>query len=59
MPGHLDCPDCQVVTASNDRRAAAAIRLCPVHKAESVATLEHARQTNPDIAALHRMIGLA
>lgn len=54
----VTCPDCERVTATNERGyTAAAIRYCPAARAESAERMAAARASNPEIAALHRMIG--
>lgn len=53
------CTDCERMTATADSGyVAVAVRYCPVHRAESIARMEHARATNPAIAAVHRMAGI-
>jgi hypothetical protein len=56
----ITCTACVKHTATNERGyTAAAIKLCPVGRAESDQALADARAGNPEIAALHRMVGLA
>lgn len=57
MHDPIECPDCQVITATQNGYTAAAIRSCPVARAESAQRMAEARATNPEIAALHRMLG--
>lgn len=55
----FDCRDCEQITATAaSGYTAAAVRFCPVHRAEADANMAAARAANPEIAALHRMMGL-
>ena len=54
-----DCPDCTTLTADHHTTGlrAAAIRYCPRHKSESADNIAAARAANPEIDAIHRMLG--
>ena len=61
MPAHdpAGCPDCRWHTATADSgHRAAAVNLCPAGRAEADQAYADARAENPEIAELHRMIGL-
>ena len=56
----VTCPNCTAHTAEHATTGlrAAAISLCDVGKADQDRKLAEARDTNPEIAALHRMLGI-
>lgn len=53
------CPRCTFATATTDTgHVAGGYRLCDEGRAVSDAKMQAARDTNPQIAALHRMLGI-
>lgn len=54
------CNDCEQITATAaSGYTVAAVEFCPAHKADADAGMAQARAANPEIAALHRMMGIA
>lgn len=56
----MECADCTPVAATSPGGfAAIAIRYCQPHRDESARQLQAARDANPEIDAIHRMLDAA
>ena len=53
-----DCPDCTTKTATADSGyTAAALKLCAAHRAAEDAEMDAALAAQPELEAIHRLVG--
>lgn len=57
LPNGGHCDDCRTIIADNGSSVSMAVAMCKAHKDESETRLRRSIASNPEIAAVHAMIG--